>query len=95
MPAAQGVRLTVQVVPNAKKTEVIGELEDALKLRLHAPPVDGKANEALIRFLAERLQVAKSAIHLTHGQTARRKILEVRADLSVDAVQEMLLEGRN
>jgi uncharacterized protein (TIGR00251 family) len=85
------VRLAVQVQPNAKKTEVVGLIGDALKIRLHAPALEGKANEALIRFLADSLKLPKSAITLTHGQSNRRKLLELRASgLTLAQVQEAL-----
>lgn len=71
--------LTLHVQPGAKKTEIAGLHGDALKIRLAAPPVDGKANTALIAFVADRLDVSKSSIHLVSGQTSRRKILEVAA----------------
>ena len=54
------IRLTLQITPNAKKTAVIGVLEDALKLKLQAQPVEGKANEALVKFLAKTLGVARA-----------------------------------
>ena len=69
--------LTLHIQPGAKKTEVAGEHGDALKIRLAAPPVDGKANAALIAFVADRLGLAKSAVSLKSGQTSRRKVLEV------------------
>lgn len=69
--------LTLHIQPGAKKTEVAGEHGDALKIRLAAPPVDGKANAALIAFVADRLGLAKSAVNLKSGQTSRRKVLEV------------------
>lgn len=69
--------LTLHIQPGAKKTECAGRHGDALKIRLAAPPVDGKANEALIRFLAEALHLPKSAVSLKSGQTSRRKLLEV------------------
>lgn len=76
--AADGcITLTLHIQPGAKKTEFAGRHGDALKIRLAAPPVDGKANEALIRFIADTLGLAKSAIHLKSGQTSRRKVLEV------------------
>jgi uncharacterized protein (TIGR00251 family) len=76
--AADGrITLTLHIQPGAKKTEFAGLHGDALKIRLAAPPVDGKANEALIRFVAETLGLAKSAVHLKSGQTSRRKVLEV------------------
>ena len=69
--------LTLHIQPGAKKTEVAGEHGDALKIRLAAPPVDGKANAALTAFVADRLGVARSAVSLKSGQTSRRKVLEV------------------
>ena len=69
--------LTLHVQPGAKKTEVAGEHGDALKIRLAAPPVDGKANAALLAFIAERLGVSKSTVTLKSGQTSRRKVLEI------------------
>ena len=84
-----GIRLAVQLAPNAKKNEVVGTLEDAIKLKLNAPPIDGKANEALIRFVADTLDVPKSAVSITHGFTSKRKLLEVRAThLTLDAVRQ-------
>ncbi len=91
-PVKDGVRLVIAVMPNAKKTEVAGVHGDALKVRLHAPPVDGKANEALIRYLSETLDLPKSCITLMHGQTSRRKLLEIhRAGLTVAIVAGILL----
>nr|WP_267874051.1 DUF167 domain-containing protein [Massilia soli] len=84
--------MAVQVTPNAKKTEVIGVLDDALKLKLQAQPIEGKANEALVRYLAETLSVPRSAVTVTHGQASKRKLVEVRsAGLTVDAVESRLL----
>ena len=77
--AADGrITLTLHIQPGAKKTEFAGLHGDALKIRLAAPPVDGKANEALIKFVAETLGLAKSAVNLKSGQTSRRKVLEVQ-----------------
>nr|Q478W6.1 RecName: Full=UPF0235 protein Daro_3887 [Dechloromonas aromatica RCB] len=76
--AANGcITLTLHIQPGAKKSEFAGLHGDALKIRLAAPPVDGKANEALIRFIADALGLAKSAVHLKSGQTSRRKVLEI------------------
>lgn len=83
------ITLTLHIQPGAKKTEVAGLYGDALKIRLAAPPVDGKANAALIGFVAERLQLAKSAVSLKSGQTSRRKVLEVIA-APADAAQRLL-----
>lgn len=76
--AANGhITLTLHIQPGAKKTEVAGRHGEALKIRLAAPPVDGKANDALIRYIAERLKLPKSAVNLKSGQTSRQKVLEV------------------
>ena len=76
--AADGrITLTLHIQPGAKKTETAGLHGDALKIRLAAPPVEGKANEALIKFIAEALKLPKSAVNLKSGQTSRRKVLEV------------------
>jgi uncharacterized protein len=75
-----GLRLAVQLAPNAKKTEVGGTVDGALKIKLHAPPVDGKANEALIRYIADTLRVPKSAVSITHGLTSKKKLIEVRSE---------------
>jgi uncharacterized protein (TIGR00251 family) len=86
-----GVRLAVQITPNAKKTEVVGVLDDALKLRLQAQPIEGKANEALVRWLAKSLGVARSAVVITHGLTNKRKLIEVSsANLMPDDVARLL-----
>lgn len=69
--------LTLHIQPGAKKTECAGLHGDALKIRLAAPPVDGKANEALLRFVADRLHLPKSAVILKSGQTSRHKVVEV------------------
>ncbi|MEO6922001.1 MAG: DUF167 domain-containing protein [Collimonas sp.] len=87
-----GVRLALQVTPNAKKSQVIGPLDDVLKVRLQAQPIEGKANEALIRFLAETLDVPRSKVSITHGQTSKRKLVEVTgAQLNPDTVMRSLL----
>ena len=86
------ITLTLHIQPGAKKTEVAGLYGDALKIRLAAPPVDGKANATLIGFIAERLQLAKSAISLKSGQTSRRKVLEVVA-APADGAQRLLPEA--
>lgn len=71
------ITLTLHIQPGAKKTEFAGLHGDALKIRLAAPPVDGKANDALVKFIAETLGLARSAVLMKSGQTSRRKVLEV------------------
>lgn len=88
---SDSVRLAVQITPNAKKSEVIGPLEDVLKIRLQAQPIEGKANEALIRYVADMLSVPKSAVQITHGHTNKRKILEIHGrQLTAEKVRHAL-----
>ena len=87
------VRLALQITPNARKTEVIGVLDDALKLKLQAQPVEGKANEALVAFLAKALGVPRRALSITHGLTSKRKLIEVvSATLTPEQVEQRLLK---
>lgn len=91
-PAAACLRLQVQVMPNAKRTGVAGMHGDALKIRLQAQPVEGKANEALVRFVADALALPKSAVAVSHGATSRRKLLEIIAPgMTADGVRDVLL----
>ena len=71
------IRLTLHIQPGAKKTEVAGEHGDALKIRLAAPPVDGKANQALMSYLAERFGVPQRQVTLKQGETSRRKVVDI------------------
>ena len=65
-----GVRLRVRVQPRASRTELVGLHGGALKVRLAAAPVEGAANDALLRFLAERLELPRSAVRLEAGLSA-------------------------
>jgi len=76
-PQGDGVILTLHIQPGAKKTEIAGIHGDALKIRLAAPPVDGKANQALIAFLADTLGMTKQHFTLVSGQTSRAKRIAV------------------
>ena len=67
----------MHVQPGAKRSEVAGLHGEALKVRLAAPPVEGRANEALIEFVARTLQVPKRSVRLLKGQTSREKLLFV------------------
>ena len=71
------MKLTIRVTPNASKTEIVGRDGGVLRIRLAAPPVDGKANEALIAFLADEYDVAKSSIRVVSGSTSKTKIVEL------------------
>jgi uncharacterized protein len=72
-----GCRIEIKAVPNAPKSEVVGWLGESLKVKVHAPPVEGKANAALCTFLAEMLGVQKRMICVIRGDSSRGKILEI------------------
>ncbi|MCB1967427.1 MAG: YggU family protein [Candidatus Accumulibacter sp.] len=81
--------LSVHVQPGTKRSEVAGLHGDALKVRLSAPAIDGRANAALVDFVAQRLGVAKSLIELKSGQRSRRKVLAVRG-VALDDARRLL-----
>lgn len=67
------MRIEVLVQPRASRTRAVGEHDGRLKVQVAAPPVEGAANEALLKFLAERLRLPKGKIELVAGETGRRK----------------------
>lgn len=67
----------VRIVPNAASNAIVSKDENVYKIRLTAPPLDGRANEALIRFLADRLEIAPSLISIVKGHTSKHKTLEI------------------
>lgn len=70
--------LTCRVQPRAKRDEIAGEHDGAVKIRVQAPPADGAANKALIAFLAKRFGVRKSSVSIEQGTTARDKRVRIR-----------------
>jgi uncharacterized protein (TIGR00251 family) len=72
-----GVELTLHLQPRASRTELVGAHGNALKLRIAAPPVDGEANDELIRFLAKTLGVTKAQVTIVSGATGRKKRVRV------------------
>ena len=74
---ADDLIFTVRVVPRASKSEIIGEHDGALKVRIHAPPVEGAANAELIKVLAKQFGVAKSAVEITGGYASKQKQVRV------------------
>ena len=84
-----GVVLTLHIQPGAKKTEIVGLHGEALKIRLAAPPVDGKANEALLEFLAEKVGARRTALELVSGQTSRTKRVRIEG-FAADELQALL-----
>jgi uncharacterized protein len=86
-----GVSFQVRLHPRAKKDAVTGEHGDALKVALTAPPVEGRANDALIAFLAQLLKVPRSSVSIAAGQGSRNKVVRV-AGLSAAAARQILEE---
>jgi len=72
-----GVSFAVRVHPRARKNTITGELGEALKVSLTAPPVDGRANDACIEFFVELLRVPKSSVTIASGQSSRNKVIRV------------------
>jgi uncharacterized protein (TIGR00251 family) len=81
-------RLKIKVIPGAKKTAWDGMFDGNPKIRVHAPPVDGAANEELFRFVAESLDLKKSQVRLVSGEKSRLKTLEI--DLTEDHLKSLL-----
>ena len=73
-----GVSFAVRLQPRASRDEIAGEWQGALKIRVTAPPVDGRANEALRRLLAARLKVPLSAVRIAAGEHSRTKRVEIQ-----------------
>lgn len=85
-----GVTLTVRVTPRSSRNQVDGVVGEALKVRLNAPPVEGKANEALVEFLSDTLGIPRRAIQLEAGAQARIKRVRI-SGLDASAVEQRLV----
>jgi uncharacterized protein len=73
----QGAVFTVKLHPRARKNAITGAIGDAVKLALTAPPVDGKANQAVVEFFADFFQIARSSVTITSGITSRLKTVRI------------------
>lgn len=72
-----GVTFTVRVVPRASRSEIVGLHDGALKVRVAAPPVEGAANEELVRFLARKFKTSRASVTLISGASSKQKIIRV------------------
>jgi len=88
---ADGCTLSVRIHPGARKNGVTGVHADSVKITLTAPPVDGKANEALIAFLAEALQLPRARISLVTGTTSRSKVLRITGKSAAEVAAALFL----
>ena len=89
---SQAATFAVKVQPRARKNAISGEVGDALKLSLTAPPVEGRANQACVEFLAKLLKVPRSSVTIASGQSSRNKVIRV-AGLSPEEVRRRLYEA--
>lgn len=84
------MKIALKVTPGARRNEIMGWEEDypqvgrVLKLRIAAPPVEGKANKEIERFLAQRLSLPKGSVRLVHGSSGRVKLVELPDDVPLD-----------
>lgn len=92
--SAQGVGFEVKVQPRARKNAVIGVVGDALKLALTAPPIEGRANQAVIEFFAELFEIPRASVTIASGATNRNKVVRIRG-LTRQTVEQRLGEILN
>lgn len=87
-----GAALPVRVIPRASRNEIVEVLsDDTVKIRLTAPPVEGKANQELIKFLSDILNTPKSKIEIVAGATGRDKLVSI-LDMKTTEVQKIIME---
>jgi uncharacterized protein (TIGR00251 family) len=90
--SANDVSFAVKVHPRARKNSITGVVGDALKLAITAPPVDGKANQAVIEFFADLFAIPRSSVTIASGETSRNKIVRI-SGLGREAVEQRLSEA--
>ena len=84
----------VQVVPRASRSEIVGEHNGSLRVRIAAPPVDGAANDELIAVLAKKVKVPRSAVTITSGKSARLKQVRITSAKDLELLKNLLLTSR-
>ena len=84
------VTFNVRVIPRTSRSEIVGEHNDAIKVRLFSPPVDGAANTELIRLFAKTLGVSKSAVEIVSGETSKTKRLKI-AGVTAERLRSVLV----
>jgi len=82
-------RITLKVIPNSSRSQLVGWVGDALKLKVQSPALEGKANEAVVALLAEKLGLPERAVILVHGQKSRQKVAQIEG-LDLAAVHRQL-----
>jgi uncharacterized protein (TIGR00251 family) len=89
---SEGVVLLLHCQPGAKASRVIGVHDERLKLQLQAPPLENRANEALVAWLSQQLGVSRRQIELVSGQTSRKKRVLVRG-VTLEGVRKLLVDA--
>jgi uncharacterized protein (TIGR00251 family) len=89
--SAKGISFAVKVHPRARKNAITGTVGDALKLALTAPPVEGKANQAVIEFFADLFAIPRSSVTIASGETSRNKVIRI-AGVSKPVAEQKLAE---
>lgn len=84
------MKLKVFIQPNAKNNQIIGYHGDAIKIKIKAPPIDNEANETLVKFLSELLNIPQKNISLLRGQTGKNKLIEISTDLSNEQILQKI-----
>jgi uncharacterized protein (TIGR00251 family) len=87
--SVKGITFAVKVHPRARKNSITGIVGDALKLALIAPPVEGKANQAVIEFFSELFAIPRSSVTIASGETSRNKIVRI-SGLNRESVEQRL-----
>lgn len=87
-------RICVRVYPSANRNEIVSLINGVLRVRISAPPVNGRANIELIGFLSRLLGISKDSINIIKGQTSRNKLVVING-LSQDSISKLLLQGKD
>jgi uncharacterized protein (TIGR00251 family) len=89
---AEGVTFTVKVHPRARKNAVTGMVGDALKLAVTAPPLEGRANQAVVEFFADLFEIPRASVTIASGATGRRKVVRI-AGVGKQVVENKLVQN--
>ncbi|MFA6288141.1 MAG: DUF167 domain-containing protein [Opitutaceae bacterium] len=89
MSSKPSCKLAIKAIPNAPRNAVAGWLGDALKVKVHAPALEGRANDELCEFIADTLDLPRRAVTVAHGDKSRQKLLSIDG-LTLDEVRERL-----
>ena len=84
------ISLTIHLQPNASKNEVLGMVNEMVKIKISAPPIDNKANKECLKFLSKILCIPKSKLHILKGQKARSKIIQI-SGISRDVCRQRII----